>query len=115
MPRSKWNVSLSSAFCSLWKLNRTFALRYASSFIRFFRSATSYTVVVSTVSSAIQRCCVPVSSRGTVPISATSPTGIPRSKRMRYTLPLRRTVDSIHSESAFVHDTPTPCRPPDVL
>ena len=56
-----------------------------------------------------------------VPVSGVSPTTCrgsvtcPLAKRMRWIFPLRRTSTSIHSESAFTQDTPTPCRPPETL
>ena len=44
-----------------------------------------------------------------------SVTGMPRSKRSCHSLPSRQTVTSSHSESALTTDTPTPCRPPEIL
>ena len=39
----------------------------------------------------------------------------PRSKSISYSSPSRRTLTRVISESAFTTETPTPCRPPDVL
>ena len=57
---------------------------------------------------------VPVSS----PHSPTTSSGFvtcPRENSMWCTLPPRFTSTFIQSESAFTHETPTPCSPPDTL
>src|SRR5450830_96488 len=41
--------------------------------------------------------------------------GTPRTNSMKWTLPLRRMVSFSSFDSAFTHETPTPCRPPDTL
>ena len=53
--------------------------------------------------------------RSVVPITSSSFTTLPRSKRIWWTLPSRLISRASHSLSAFTTDTPTPCRPPEIL
>ena len=72
-----------------------------------------YSVVEKISPSGYQRTFVPRSVHD--PMTSSGEVVTPRSKRMRWILPSRRTSTSIHSLSALTQLTPTPCRPPETL
>ena len=72
-----------------------------------------YSVVsVKMLSSGLNVMVVPRSEHS--PMTSTCDVGAPLLYVWRYTLPSRLPICYL-VESAFTHDTPTPCRPPETL
>jgi len=74
-----------------------------------------YSVVsVKMLSSGLNVMVVPRSEHS--PMTSTCEVGAPLLYVWRYIFPSRLRISAISSvESAFTHDTPTPCRPPETL
>src|SRR5881628_457916 len=75
--------------------------------------AASKSVAVITCRSGLKVTRVPVLR--VLPVFASAAVFLPRANRCFHALPSRQTSTSSHSDSALVTETPTPCRPPEIL